>query len=106
MIHDSLLGRPESRGEWWLFTARRHAEYQTGLAPLIILSFQALWGGTAVPLQRAARRSRCTESGHSRRNQPRRSGRCSGRDVVMVPVVVFVVNQSNVINTMGASGIK
>lgn len=111
MIHDSLLeaARIEGASEWQLFWHVVMPNVKPGWLTLIILSFQALWGETGGQFIYSEQLktlpyalSQIIAGGIARAGV----GAAVGVIMMAVPVVVFVVNQSNVINTMGASGIK
>lgn len=111
MIHDSLLeaARIEGASEWALFWHVVMPNVKPGWLTLIILSFQALWGETGGQFIYSEQLktlpyalSQIIAGGIARAGV----GAAVGVIMMIVPMVVFVVNQSNVIDTMGASGIK
>ena len=111
MIHDSLLeaARIEGASEWALFWHVVMPNVRPGWLTLIILSFQALWGETHGQYIYSEQLKtlpyaldQVIAGGIARAGV----GAAVGVMVMIVPIIVFVVNQSNVIDTMGASGIK
>ncbi|NLU40758.1 MAG: carbohydrate ABC transporter permease [Firmicutes bacterium] len=111
MIHDSLLeaARIEGASEWALFWHVVMPNVRPGWLTLIILSFQALWGETHGQYIYSEQLKtlpyaldQVIAGGIARAGV----GAAVGVMVMIVPIIVFVVNQSKVIDTMGASGIK
>lgn len=111
MIHDSLLeaARIEGASEWTIFWHVVMPNVRPGWLTLVILSFQALWGETGGQFIYSEQLktlpyalNQIVAGGIAR------SGVGAAVAVVMMilPITVFVINQSKVIDTMGASGIK
>ncbi len=76
---------------------------------LIITSFQGLWNmGASVYIQSEQLKTLNYAIGQITASGISRSGASSAASVVMmlVPIVVFVISQSNIIETMGSSGMK
>lgn len=111
MIHDSLLeaARIEGANEWALFWHVVMPNVRPGWLTLIILSFQGLWnetGGQFIYSEQLKTLpyalNQIIAGGIARAGV----GAAVGVILMSVPVLVFVINQSRVIETMGASGIK
>lgn len=111
MIPDALLesARIEGASEWTIFWKIVMPNVRPGWLTLIILSFQALWGETGGQFIYSEQLktlpyalSQIVSGGIAR------AGVAAAVGVIMMilPITVFVINQSKVIETMGASGIK
>jgi ABC-type glycerol-3-phosphate transport system permease component len=76
---------------------------------LIVYSFQALWNqGASMYIHSEQLKSFNYAIGQITAGGIRRAGASAAATVVMmaVPIIVFVVSQSNIIETMGSSGMK
>ena len=76
---------------------------------LIILSFQGLWNqGSSIYIYSEQLKSINYAIGQIMAGGIKRSGASSASGVLMmmVPITVFVISQSNIIETMGSSGMK
>ena len=76
---------------------------------LIILSFQGLWNqGSSIYIYSEQLKSINYAIGQIMAGGIKRSGASSASSVLMmmVPITVFVISQSNIIETMGSSGMK
>ena len=76
---------------------------------LIILSFQGLWNqGSSIYIYSEQLKSINYAIGQIMAGGIKRSGAASASGVLMmmVPITVFVISQSNIIETMGSSGMK
>ncbi len=76
---------------------------------LIIYSFQGLWNqGASMYIQSEQYKSLNYAIGQITAGGIKRAGAAAASQVVMmlVPILVFVVSQSNIIETMGSSGMK
>ena len=76
---------------------------------LIILSFQGLWNqGSSIYIYSEQLKSINYAIGQIMAGGIKRSGASSASGVLMmtVPIAVFVISQSNIIETMGSSGMK
>lgn len=111
MIHDALLeaARIEGASEWTLFWHVVMPNVRPGWLTLTILAFQALWnetGGQFIYSEQLKTLpyalNQIVAGGIARAGV----GAAVGVIMMSVPVIVFVINQSKVIETMGASGIK
>lgn len=111
MIPDALLeaARIEGASEWKIFWRIVMPNCKPGWLTLIILSFQGLWaetGGQFIYSEQLKTLpyalNQIIAGGIARAGV----GAAVGVIMMIVPIIVFVVNQSNVIDTMGTSGIK
>ncbi|NLJ74440.1 MAG: carbohydrate ABC transporter permease [Firmicutes bacterium] len=111
MIDDALLeaARIEGASEWKIFWRIVMPNVKPGWLTLIILSFQSLWnetGGQFIYSEQLKTLpyalNQIIAGGIARAGV----GAAVGVIMMIVPIIVFVVNQSKVIDTMGASGIK
>ena len=76
---------------------------------LIILSFQGLWNqGSSIYIYSEQLKSINYAIGQIMAGGIKRAGASSASGVLMmtVPIAVFVISQSNIIETMGSSGMK
>lgn len=111
MIDDALLeaARIEGASEWKIFWRIVMPNVKPGWLTLIILAFQSLWnetGGQFIYSEQLKTLpyalNQIIAGGIARAGV----GAAVGVIMMIVPIVVFVINQSKVIDTMGASGIK
>ena len=111
MVNDSLLeaARIDGAGEWKIFWHLVMPLVKPAWLTLIIFSFKDLWniGGTVYIHTEELKTfnyamSQILSGGIAR------AGVGSAAAVIMmvVPVAVFIMSQSNVVETMGASGMK
>jgi ABC-type glycerol-3-phosphate transport system permease component len=111
MIHDSLLeaARIEGASEWTVFWHVVMPNVKPGWLTLVILSFQALWGETGGQFIYSEQLKTLPYAlNQILAGGIARAGVGAAVSVIMMilPITVFVINQSKVIDTMGASGIK
>ncbi len=111
MIDDALLeaARIDGASEWRTFWQIVMPNVKPGWLTLIILSFQALWeetGGQFIYSEQLKTLpyalNQIVAGGIARAGV----GAAVALLMIIIPMVVFVINQSSVIDTMGASGIK
>ncbi len=111
MIDDALLesARIEGASEWAIFWRIVMPNVKPGWLTLTILAFQGLWGETGGQFIYSEQLktlpyalNQIIAGGIARAGV----GAAVGVIMMIVPIVVFVINQSKVIHTMGASGIK
>jgi ABC-type glycerol-3-phosphate transport system permease component len=111
MVPDSLLeaSRIDGANEWQVFWRVAMPTVRPAWLTLIILSFQSLWGNTGSTfiysenlktLPHAL--NQIVSGGIARAGV----GAAVALMMMIVPVTVFIINQRNVVQTMGTSGIK
>jgi ABC-type glycerol-3-phosphate transport system permease component len=111
MIDDSLLeaARIDGAGEWAIFSGIVMPIVKPAWLTLMILSFQGLWniGGTAL-IQSEELKTLNFAMGQILAGGFARAGVGAAAAVIMliVPLTAFVVTQSNIVQTMGSSGMK
>ena len=111
MIHDSLLeaARIDGAGEWFIFSRIVMPIVKPAWLTLMILSFQGLWniGATAL-IQSEALKTLNFAMGQILAGGIARAGIGAAAAVIMliVPLSAFIATQSNIVQTMGSSGMK
>lgn len=111
MIDDALLeaARIEGASEWRIFWRIVMPNVKPGWLTLVIFSFQALWGETGGQyIYSEELKTLPYALNQIVAGGIARAGVAAAVGVIMMalPIAVFVINQSKVIDTMGASGIK
>ena len=110
-VHDSVLesarldGASELRTYWTIAMPMVKPAWLT----LIIYSFQGLWNaGSSIYIYSEQLKSFNYAIGQITAGGIKRQGASAAATVVMmaVPILVFVITQSNIIETMGSSGMK
>ena len=110
-VHDSMLeaARIDGANEWKIFFSIVMPSVKPAWLTLIIFSVQALWntnGGVFIRSEElkpvAYALSQIAAGG------VRRAGAAAAVSVVMmsVPIILFIITQSSILDTMSASGIK
>ncbi len=110
-VNDSVLesARLDGAGEFRSFWAIAMPMVKPGWLTLIVYSFQGLWNqGSSIYIHSEQLKSLNYAIGQITAGGIRRAGASAAATVVMmlVPIIVFVVSQSNIIETMGSSGMK
>ncbi len=111
MIPDSLLeaARIDGANEWQVFRKVAMPTVRPAWLTLIILSFQSLWGNTGSNFIYSENLktlpyalNQIVAGGIARAGV----GAAVALLMMLVPVTVFILNQRNVVQTMGTSGLK
>lgn len=110
-VHDSLLesARLDGAGEFKVFWKIAMPIVKPAWLTLIIFSFQGLWNmGASIYIQSEQLKTFSYAIGQILAGGIVRAGAGAASAVVMmiVPVTVFVLSQSSIIETMGSSGMK
>ena len=110
-VNDSVLesARLDGSGEFRTFWTIAMPLVKPAWLTLIIYSFQGLWNaGASTYIYSEQFKSFNYAIGQITAGGIRRAGASAAAQVIMmmVPIVVFVVSQSNIIETMGSSGMK
>ena len=110
-VNDSVLesARLDGAGEFRTFWKIAMPMVKPGWLTLIVYSFQGLWNqGASIYIHSEQLKSLNYAIGQITAGGIRRAGASAAATVVMmlVPILVFVVSQSNIIETMGSSGMK
>lgn len=111
MLHDTILeaARIDGAGEWSIFWRIAMPMVKPAWLTLIIFSFRDLWnmGGTTY-IHSEQLKTFNYAMGQILAGGIARAGVGAAAAVVMmvVPVTVFILTQSNIVETMGASGMK
>ena len=110
-VNDSVLesARLDGSGEFRTFWTIAMPMVKPAWLTLIIYSFQGLWNaGASTYIYSEQFKSFNYAIGQITAGGIRRAGASAAAQVIMmmVPIVVFVVSQSNIIETMGSSGMK
>ena len=110
-VNDSVLesSRLDGAGEFRTFWKIAMPMVKPGWLTLIVYSFQGLWNqGASIYIHSEQLKSLNYAIGQITAGGIRRAGASAAATVVMmlVPILVFVVSQSNIIETMGSSGMK
>ena len=110
-VNDSVLesARLDGAGEFRTFWTIAMPMVKPGWLTLIVYSFQGLWNqGSSIYIHSEQLKSLNYAIGQITAGGIRRAGASAAATVVMmlVPILVFVVSQSNIIETMGSSGMK
>ena len=110
-VHDTVLesarldGASEIRTYWTIAMPMVKPAWLT----LIIFSFQGLWNqGSSIYIYSEQLKSINYAIGQIMAGGIKRAGASAASSVLMmmVPIIVFVISQSNIIETMGSSGMK
>ena len=110
-VHDTVLesARLDGAGELYTFWTIAMPMVKPAWLTLIIYSFQGLWNqGSSIYIHSEQLKSFNYAIGQITAGGVKRQGASAAATVVMmlVPIMVFVVSQSNIIETMGSSGMK
>ena len=110
-VNDSVLesARLDGAGEFRTFWVIAMPMVKPAWLTLIIYSFQGLWNaGASTYIYSEQLKSFNYAIGQIVSGGIKRAGASSAATVIMmlVPITVFVVSQSNIIETMGSSGMK
>ena len=110
-VNDSVLesARLDGAGELKTFWTIAMPMVKPGWLTLIVYSFKDLWNqGSSIYIHSEQLKSLNYAIGQITAGGIRRAGASAAATVVMmaVPILVFVVSQSNIIETMGSSGMK
>ena len=110
-VNDSVLesARLDGASEWRTFWVIAMPMVKPGWLTLIVYSFQGLWNqGSSIYIHSEQLKSLNYAIGQITAGGIRRAGASAAATVVMmlVPIIVFVISQSNIIETMGSSGMK
>ena len=110
-VHDSILesSRLDGAGELKTFWVIAMPMVKPGWLTLIVYSFQGLWNqGASMYIHSEDLKSLNYAIGQITAGGIKRAGASAAATVIMmlVPIAVFVVTQSNIIETMGSSGMK
>ena len=110
-VNDSVLesARLDGSGEFRTFWTIAMPMVKPAWLTLIIYSFQGLWNaGASTYIYSEQFKSFNYAIGQITAGGIRRAGASAAAQVIMmmVPIVVFVVSQSNIMETMGSSGMK
>jgi len=111
MIQDSVLeaARIDGASEWRIFWTIVMPVVKPGWLTLIIFCFQGLWGiGGNIFIYSEQLKTLNYAMGQILAGGVARVGAGAAASVVMmiVPISIFIISQSNVVETMGASGMK
>jgi ABC-type glycerol-3-phosphate transport system permease component len=101
--------RLDGAGEFKTFWTIAMPMVKPGWLTLIVYSFQGLWNaGSTIYIHSEQLKSLNYAIGQITAGGIKRAGASAASTVVMmlVPILVFVVSQSNIIETMGSSGMK
>ena len=110
-VHDSVLesARLDGASEFKIFWVIAMPMVKPAWLTLIIYSFQGLWNaGSSIYIHSEQLKSFNYAIGQIMAGGIRRAGASAASTVIMmlVPITVFVISQSNIIETMGSSGMK
>ncbi len=110
-VHDTVLesARLDGAGELKTFWIIAMPMVKPAWLTLIIYSFQALWNqGSSIYIHSEQLKSFNYAIGQITAGGVKRQGASAAATVIMmlVPILVFVISQSNIIETMGSSGMK
>jgi ABC-type glycerol-3-phosphate transport system permease component len=110
-VNDSVLesARLDGAGELKTFWTIAMPMVRPGWLTLIVYCFKDLWNqGSSIYIHSEQLKSLNYAIGQITAGGIRRAGASAAATVVMmaVPIIVFVVSQSNIIETMGSSGMK
>ena len=110
-VHDSVLesARLDGASELKTFWTIAMPMVKPGWLTLIVYCFQGLWNaGASMYIHSEQLKSLNYAIGQITAGGIKRAGASAAATVVMmlVPIMVFVVSQSNIIETMGSSGMK
>ena len=110
-VHDSVLesARLDGASELKTFWVIAMPMVKPAWLTLIIYSFQGLWNaGSSIYIHSEQLKSINYAIGQITAGGVKRQGASAAATVIMmlVPIMVFVISQSNIIETMGSSGMK
>ncbi len=110
-VHDTVLesSRLDGAGELKTFWVIAMPMVKPAWLTLIIYAFQGLWNaGASIYIHSEQLKSFNYAIGQITAGGVKRQGASAAATVIMmlVPILVFVVSQSNIIETMGSSGMK
>ncbi len=110
-VHDSVLesSRLDGASEWKTFWVIAMPMVKPAWLTLIIYCFQGLWNaGSSIYIHSEQFKSFNYAIGQITAGGIKRAGASAASQVIMmmVPIAVFVISQSNIIETMGSSGMK
>ena len=110
-VNDSVLesARLDGAGEFKTFWTIAMPMVKPGWLTLIVYSFKDLWNqGSSIYIHSEQLKSLNYAIGQITAGGVARAGASAAATVVMmaVPIIVFVISQSNIIETMGSSGMK
>ena len=110
-VHDTVLesARLDGAGELKTFWVIAMPMVKPAWLTLIIYSFQGLWNaGASIYIHSEQLKSFNYAIGQIVAGGVKRQGASAAATVIMmlVPILVFVISQSNIIETMGSSGMK
>ena len=110
-VHDTVLesARLDGAGELKTFWIIAMPMVKPAWLTLIIYSFQGLWNaGSSIYIHSEQLKSFNYAIGQITAGGVKRQGASAAATVIMmlVPILVFVISQSNIIETMGSSGMK
>ena len=110
-VNDSVLesSRLDGASEWKTFWVIAMPMVKPAWLTLIIYCFQGLWNaGSSIYIQSEQFKSFNYAIGQITAGGIKRAGASAAAQVIMmmVPIAVFVISQSNIIETMGSSGMK
>ena len=110
-VNDSVLesSRLDGATEWKTFWVIAMPMVKPAWLTLIIYCFQGLWNaGSSIYIQSEQFKSFNYAIGQITAGGIKRAGASAAAQVIMmmVPIAVFVISQSNIIETMGSSGMK
>lgn len=111
MIPDTLLeaGRIDGAGEIYMFVKLALPLVKPAWLTLIVFAFQALWnsGATAYVYNEKLKTINYALSQIAAGGIARSGAAAAGTVIMMiVPMIVFVITQSNILETMATSGMK
>ena len=110
-VNDSVLesSRLDGASEWKTFCVIAMPMVKPAWLTLIIYCFQGLWNaGSSIYIHSEQFKSFNYAIGQITAGGIKRAGASAASQVIMmmVPIAVFVISQSNIIETMGSSGMK
>ena len=110
-VNDSVLesSRLDGATEWKTFWVIAMPMVKPAWLTLIIYCFQGLWNaGSSIYIHSEQFKSFNYAIGQITAGGIKRAGASAAAQVIMmmVPIAVFVISQSNIIETMGSSGMK
>jgi len=110
-VNDSVLesSRLDGATEWKTFWVIAMPMVKPAWLTLIIYCFQGLWNaGSSIYIHSEQYKSFNYAIGQITAGGIKRAGASAAAQVIMmmVPIAVFVISQSNIIETMGSSGMK
>ena len=110
-VNDSVLesSRLDGASEWKTFWVIAMPMVKPAWLTLIIYCFQGLWNaGSSIYIHSEQFKSFNYAIGQITAGGIKRAGASAAAQVIMmmVPIAVFIISQSNIIETMGSSGMK